>query len=110
MRIQQTSATRRDQRLDTAGLVQQDSTHASNLPQRGRRVSDAVASQSEGTIAPIFISVKQAAKALNVSDWVAYKLCDSGALESRYIGRRRLVLVESLHAYARSLPTVPEAS
>lgn len=73
-----------------------------------RQLTDSTA--GEGAIAPIFVSVKQAAKALNVSDWVAYKLCDSGALESRYIGRRRLVLVESLHEYARNLPTVPEAS
>lgn len=62
----------------------------------------------EGTIDPIFVSVKEAAKALNLSPWVCYQLLDRGAIESRYQGRRRLVLVESLREYANNLPTYPE--
>jgi hypothetical protein len=61
-------------------------------------------------IGPIFVSVQQAAEAMNIAPWSMYKLLDSGAIESRYQGRRRLVLVESLYEYARNLPTVPESA
>lgn len=62
---------------------------------------------SEGTIAPIFVSVKEAARALSISPWSCYQLLDKGVIDSRYQGRRRLVVVESLRAYAGSLPTYP---
>lgn len=62
----------------------------------------------EGDIGPIFVSVKQAARALNISPWSCYQLLDSGKIVSQYQGRRRLVRVDSLRAYADSLPTVPE--
>lgn len=56
---------------------------------------------------PIFVSVKQAAHMLAVTPWSVYQLLDSGAIESRYHGRRRLVSVKSLHRYANNLPTYP---
>ena len=56
-------------------------------------------------IDPIYVSVKQAAQALGVSTWVCYQLLDDNAIDSRYIGRRRLVRVDSLRAYADELPT-----
>ena len=59
---------------------------------------------------PIFITVKQAAKMLGISDWSMYQLLDAGEVESRYQGRRRLVLVTSLHTYAAGLPTERPAS
>lgn len=65
---------------------------------------------SEGTIDPIFVSVKQAAQALNISSWVCYQLLDERKIDSRYQGRRRLVSVESLREYAKSLPEYPEKS
>lgn len=65
---------------------------------------------TDGGLTPIFISVKQAAQMLGISPWSCYQLLDSGAVESRYHGRRRLVRVESLRQYADRLPTVPESA
>lgn len=61
-------------------------------------------------IEPIFISVKEAAKALGLSPWTTYQLCDKGEIESRYQGRRRLVSVESVRSYAAGLPRTPESA
>lgn len=58
-----------------------------------------------GQIDPIFVSVKDAAAALGLSTWQTYQLLDAQKIESRYQGRRRLVVVESLREYARNLPT-----
>lgn len=59
---------------------------------------------------PIFISVKEAARLLNLTTWTVYKLLDEKAIESRYEGRRRLVRFASVHAYADSLPEYPEGA
>jgi len=60
---------------------------------------------------PIFISVKDAARLLNVTPWTVYQRLDQGLMESRYEGKRRLVRYASVLAYADSLPTErPEAS
>lgn len=53
---------------------------------------------------PIFISVKQAAQMLGISPWSTYQLLDDRAVESRYHGRRRLVVLDSLREYAENLP------
>jgi len=60
-------------------------------------------------IDPIFISVKQAAYALGISPWSCYQLLDTQQIDSRYQGRRRLVVVESLKKYAANLPSFPDA-
>lgn len=60
---------------------------------------------TEAELAPIFVSVKQAAQALGISPWTCYQLLDAGEIESRYQGRRRLVVVQSLHDYASGLPS-----
>lgn len=59
-------------------------------------------------IRPIFISVKEAAKMLNLTPWTVYKLLDSQAIKSQYAGKRRLVRLDSVHEYADSLPDYPE--
>jgi len=56
-------------------------------------------------IEPIFLSVKDAAKALGISTWSVYQLLEAQAIESQYHGRRRLVSVTSLREYAANLPT-----
>lgn len=61
-------------------------------------------------IQPIFISVQEAADALNVTRWQMYRLAKDGLVTSKVLGRRRLVSVESLREYAESLPTDREAS
>lgn len=68
---------------------------------------DAVLREDEGSIDPILVSVKQAAKALDISPWLTYQLCDRGELESVYIGRSRKVVLASLRRYVANLPTVP---
>lgn len=66
--------------------------------------------EAEG-IEPIFVSVKQAAQALAISPWSCYQLLDEQKIESRYEGRRRLVLVASLREYAANMPTIrPESA
>ena len=57
---------------------------------------------------PIFVTVYEAAAVLGVSRWQVYQLLDKQAIESRYSGRRRLVLVTSLEEYAANLPTEPQ--
>lgn len=61
-------------------------------------------------IAPIFVSVKQAAVMLCLSRWSVDKLCQAGTIESRWHSNRRLVSVESIRAYAASLPTEREGA
>jgi hypothetical protein len=69
-----------------------------------------IESEQSSGIEPIYISVKEAAKALGgISQFVCYGLLNSGAIDSRYQGRRRLVSVSSLRAYAESLPTTRPA-
>jgi hypothetical protein len=49
--------------------------------------------------------IRDVAAALGCSAWQVYALCNSGALESKYLGRRRLVTDESLRAYVAGLPS-----
>lgn len=62
------------------------------------------------SLEPIYVSVKEAATMLSISPWSCYQLLDAQAIDSRYHGRRRLVSVTSLRAYAEGLPRTPEAS
>lgn len=55
---------------------------------------------------PIYVSVKEAARILGVSTWLMYQRLDQQVIESRYEGRKRLVVVESLRKYAAGLPEV----
>lgn len=57
------------------------------------------------SIDPIFISVKEAAKALDTTPQTVYALLDKQLIESRYQGRLRKVVVASLRDYAANLPT-----
>lgn len=52
----------------------------------------------------IFVSAKEAAQMLAITPWSVYALLDSGELEGRYFGRRRLVVRESVQKFAASLP------
>jgi excisionase family DNA binding protein len=64
-------------------------------------------SPASGTTAPaidpIFLSVKDAAKALSLSSKAVYRLMDQGEIENTWHGTRRLVFTESLRAYAERL-------
>lgn len=53
----------------------------------------------------VFVSTKETARLLGVSRQHVYDLLDEQAIESRYIGRRRLVLTESLRAFIAGLPS-----
>ena len=49
---------------------------------------------------PVLISIMEAAKILSLGRTSIYDLINSGALETRKIGRRRLVTVESIRRLA----------
>lgn len=55
---------------------------------------------------PHYVSVKQAAEFLALNAQTIYSLLDQQVIESRYAGRKRLVVVSSMREYAESLPAV----
>lgn len=59
-------------------------------------------------LTPIFVTVKDAAKMLAITPWSVYQLLNEEKIASQYHGRRRLVSVASLRAYAAGLPTKAE--
>lgn len=71
-----------------------------------------IPTNQSGKIEPLFTSVKDAAQALGVSTWQMYQLLDDEArpVDSRYLGRKRLVVVESLRQYAANLPQERESA
>lgn len=71
---------------------------------------DAVHGVAPAAGQPLFVGVKEAARMLAINPWSVYRLLDSGDLEGRYHGRRRLVVYRSLLDYAQALPTEAPAS
>lgn len=59
---------------------------------------------SAGEREPLFVSPKEAARLLGLSRNHVYDLLKEGAIESRYLGKRRQVVVSSLHDFIESLP------
>lgn len=53
----------------------------------------------------VFISTKETARLLGVSRQHVYDLLDEREIESRYIGRRRMVVMASLRAFITALPS-----
>ncbi|RED17496.1 excisionase family DNA-binding protein [Parasphingopyxis lamellibrachiae] len=51
----------------------------------------------------IFISIHEAGKALGIGRSKCYELISEGRLETAYLGRRRLVKVESVKALAEEI-------
>lgn len=62
-------------------------------------------STTASRVAPIFVTVKEAARILALSPFTVSKKLDEGLIDSRYEGTRRLVRLSSLSDYADSLPT-----
>lgn len=62
-------------------------------------------------ITPIHVTAKDAATILGggVSPWTIHRLCRDGLIESRFLNRRRLVVLASLREYADNLPVSREA-
>jgi excisionase family DNA binding protein len=52
----------------------------------------------------VFVSTKETARLLGLSRNHIYELLDQRVIESRYIGRRRLVLMTSLRDFISRLP------
>ncbi|MBM0128047.1 hypothetical protein [Pimelobacter simplex] len=52
----------------------------------------------------LLVSVKHCADMLSVSAWQVYRLLDQGYMTSVYLGRRRLVTIESLRKFVAGLP------
>lgn len=61
-------------------------------------------------IDPIFLSVRESAKALSLSTKTVYRLMDAGELESAWFGTRRLVVTASLRTYAAQLIEASKAA
>ena len=60
---------------------------------------------------PRYTTAKYAAQYLCVSNQRIYQLLDQGLIASQYEGRKRLIDIASLQAYADALPVVhPDAS
>lgn len=59
---------------------------------------------------PHFVSVKSAASFLALTPQTVYALLDQQIIESRYAGRKRLVVVTSMREYAESLPSARPAA
>ena len=61
------------------------------------------------TDSALLVSVKKTAyELLDLDVSTVYNLLDRGELEGRYIGRRRMVVYESVKAYVEGLPTYPQ--
>ena len=57
----------------------------------------------------LLISIKETAHELgDLTEKTVYNLLDRREIESVYLGRRRMVVYESLRAYVDRLPTYPE--
>lgn len=56
----------------------------------------------------ISVTVKDAADLIGCSPWTVYQLLGQGAIEGRYLGRKRLVMYASLRAYIEGLSQDPE--
>ena len=58
------------------------------------------------TMEPIYVTARDAATILGggTSPWTIHRLCRLGAIESRFQGQRRMVVLASLRDYADSLP------
>jgi len=59
---------------------------------------------------PLLCSVIEAARLLGIGRSATYLLISDGTIRSVHHGRRRLVDVASLTAWAASLPEVPETN
>lgn len=61
-------------------------------------------------LTPIYVTAKDAATILGggTSPWTIHRLCRDGAIQSRFQGKRRMVVLTSLHEYANNLPTARE--
>lgn len=66
------------------------------------------ATTEEANDSRLFVSVKEAAHMLGLSRNQTYELLDRGSIDSRYFGRRRLVVLPSVHAFAHGLPAQRE--
>lgn len=54
-------------------------------------------------VEPVFTSVDEAARFLNLNPREVYRLLDQGQIQSVHHGRRRLIIVATLRAYAERL-------
>lgn len=59
---------------------------------------------TEPETAPILVSTKEVARLLGISRNHVYELLDQRAIESCYIGRRRMVVMASLQEFIHRLP------
>ena len=78
------------------------STPAPAEPAAVTRVAPAT---SVPPVARVVLTLEEACRALTIGRTKMYQLLNSGALPSRYIGRRRVVLAADIEAFLATLPT-----
>jgi excisionase family DNA binding protein len=72
------------------------------------RIRDIVREEiTRATTLPELLDVKRAAERLSVSRGQVYRLLDQRAMDSVYLGRRRLVHADSLRRFVAALPGLP---
>lgn len=54
---------------------------------------------------PRFVSVADMARILGIGRTACYDVLDRGLVPSKYHGKRRLIPLDAVHAYADSLPS-----
>lgn len=66
----------------------------------------------DSDLTPIHVTAKDAAAILGggVSPWTIHQLCRLGKIDSRFQGKRRMVVLASLRDYAENLPTTRESA
>jgi len=62
------------------------------------------APHARSPVDPLMVSVAEMARVLSISRQQAYRLLDKKVVESRYLGGRRVVPIDALHAYVANLP------
>lgn len=60
-------------------------------------------SEQSGSLDPILVSVKEAARALGLAPYTVYELRKAGSLTGVWYGNRWLITVESVRKYADAL-------
>jgi hypothetical protein len=61
---------------------------------------------ADSGLTPIYVTAKDAATILGggTSPWTIHRLCRDGEIDSRFQGKRRMVVLASLRDYADNLP------
>lgn len=95
-------------KIQRALTVAESAPVTSASPDRGAPMTEHTVEKGHQPI--IFVSVMEAARMLNLSKSGIHALLDKGEIDSRYIGKRRVVFLASIHEWVKGLPKDPPKS